>query len=188
MRNHRIVTVLTALTFVTGTAFAAPTNTAAQRQTPNYTQQRGSQHQTLQEAYDTGNPLTGGLLIKSTTVTAQRGAPLFQNAPQGPTDALITTPFGKQVVNLKPAQAQAPDRGAPGQAAGPDARRGGRQEQTNAPESQCGTPGSMAAGQRSGQTGATSPRGDCDAAPPWTGQRRAGGSLARRQQRHLLRG
>lgn len=159
MRNHKMLTALTALTFVTGTALAAaPNGTTAQRQAPNQTQQRAGQ--TVTVAYYQGNPLNGGQLIKTTTVTAQRGAQLFQNAPQGATYALITTPRGKQVINLKTAQTRTQDqgRGAPDQNARPDAQRGGNQSQQNGLRG----PGDEAARTQNSVNGQ---RGDRDGAP-----------------------
>ncbi|MFC5846812.1 hypothetical protein [Deinococcus petrolearius] len=119
MRNHKMLTALMALTFMTGTAFAAPNTAAAQPRTPGQTQAPSQTqqrpNQAAQVAYYKGSPLGGGQLLKTVTLTAQRGDALFQNAPQGATHAVVTTPFGRQVVNLKTAQTQQKDRGAPDQ-------------------------------------------------------------------------
>lgn len=129
----------TLFTSVTGTAFAATTKanapTQAQRVAPaqagrraqgaqNQAGQQRPERQAMQVAYYSGDPLKGGQRLSTKTVTApadgpqggrqegaQQGAnPLAQNAPKGATHAVITTPFGRRVVNLSSSQ-NAPHRG-----------------------------------------------------------------------------
>lgn len=117
-----ILTPLLAATFLGASAFAA-TPTTAQRAAPSPAgqQQAAPQQrapQSVQVAYYQGDPLGGGRLLQTRSVSAQggpqMGGGLFQNAPAGATYAVVTTPFGKRVVNLGDAQNRQPPAGGPG--------------------------------------------------------------------------
>ncbi|SMB78390.1 hypothetical protein [Deinococcus hopiensis] len=118
--NHRTLTALFAATLLTSSVLAAPTAAKTAASTAQgQLQDRGPQAQAMQVTYYAGHPLQGGKRLSSATVTPQRGSTPFANAPKGATYAVMTTPFGKRIVNLKNAQAQQPrdDRGGP---PGPD--------------------------------------------------------------------
>lgn len=142
MRNAQTMTALIALTLMTGTAAFAASSTAPQRQAPAQTQPGTPQAPSRQVAYYKGNPLSGGQLLKTVTVTAGPGTSLTQNAPQGATYAVITTPRGQEIINLQAAQvrpqdqgqaAPTPGRGAPDGPARPDARPGAAPQGTGGP-------------------------------------------------------
>lgn len=122
-----ILTPLLAATFLGASAFAATPTTAQRVAPPSAGQQQAAPPQrapqSVQVAYYQGDPLSGGRLLQTRSVSApggpRMGGGLFQNVPAGATHAVVTTPFGKRVVNLKDAQnrqlpADGPNQGGPG--------------------------------------------------------------------------
>lgn len=132
MRKNILTPLIVAAFFTasaTSTAFAATNRTnastsaqrvaPAQAGKPNQTRQPVGQQpgdRQMQVTYYRGDPLNGGQRLNTVTVNppapaarsaaGQRTHPLVQNAPQGATHAVITTPSGQRVVNLNDAQAQ----------------------------------------------------------------------------------
>ncbi|GMA14232.1 hypothetical protein E5F05_02650 (plasmid) [Deinococcus metallilatus] len=134
--NHNILTPLLAATFLAGSAFAAGPTTA-QRALSSPPPQAQRAPQAVQVAYYRGDPLKGGQLLTTASVTPRTGGQLFQNAPGGATYAVVTTPFGRRVVNLQATQARGrPDGGGPGDAGG--SRGGGVAQPGSSPTGEPG--------------------------------------------------
>lgn len=115
---------------LTGNAFAAQAKATATKTAPARTAQantaqarpaqgnaaqpgnRAAPRPAPQITYYRGDPLSGGTRLGTAAGTRQPGSAPFADAPQGATHALITTPSGRRIVDLRDAAQNAGRRGA----------------------------------------------------------------------------
>lgn len=118
---RKVLLPLLAALLAGGALAATPAAGRTAARTGQQAQAQPGAARTLAVTYYRGDPLNGGQLLGTRTVTPQPGERPFQNAPGGATHAVVTTPFGKRVVNLSEAQNQARPGGTDGRPGeGPD--------------------------------------------------------------------